>query len=141
MLIKSNNLKGKEGEVLRSAFEIGQLPLYDLLLYVFCLSDNVDLVKDEKGDKIVIQNQIMADIAEWTRFALLRRKKWSAAKKRSAKTKMSYTHTVFSLSSPIINNKHHMTLIENFIVKVIYNKVVKVYHTKAVEDKVKKRLQ
>ena len=54
---------------------------------------------------------------------------------------MSYTHTVFSLSSPIINNKHHMTLIENFILKVIYNKVVKVYHTKAVEDKVKKRLQ
>ena len=140
MLIKSNNFKGKEGRVLRSAFEIGQLPLYDLFLYVFCLSDNVDLVKDEKGDKIVIQNQIMADIAEWTRFALLRRKKWSAAKKRSAK-KMSYTHTVFSLSSPIINTKYHKILIENFIVKVIYNKVVKVYHTKAVEDKVKKRLQ
>ena len=101
-------MKGKEGGVVRSAFEIGQLPLYDLLLYVFCLSDNVDLVKDEKGDKIVIQNQIMADIAEWTRFALLRRKKWSAAaKKRSAKTKMSYTHTAFSLS--IISNHQRQT--------------------------------
>ena len=99
MFIKSNNLKGKEGEVLRSAFEIGQLPLYDLLLYVFCLSDNVDLVKDEKGDKIVIQNQIMADIAEWTRFALLRRKKWSAAKKRSAKKNVLHSYCILTIIS------------------------------------------